>query len=94
MRVAHLPAPGHRRAQPLTLALALAFAPTLASAQTLPTMPSVAHGTASITSAKAGQLNVLQNTQNAVINWQSFSIGAKGQVVFQQPNAKSIALMA
>ena len=74
------------------LAVALAFAPAWGSAQTLPTAPSVVQGSATITRPGAGQMNVQQNSQNTVINWQSFSIGANGRVVFNQPNAQSIAL--
>lgn len=80
------------RLRPSALAVALAFAPALVLAQALPTAPSVVHGSASVTRPGAGQMNVLQNSQNVVINWQSFSIGANGRVVFNQPNAQSVAL--
>lgn len=80
------------RLRPSALAVALAFAPVCVLAQTLPTAPSVVQGSASITRPGAGQMNVQQNSQNTVINWQSFSIGANGRVVFNQPNAQSIAL--
>lgn len=74
------------------LAVALAFAPAWAGAQVLPTAPSVIQGSASISRPATGQMTVQQNTQNALINWQSFSIGQGGRVVFNQPNAQSIAL--
>ena len=80
------------RLRPSALAVALAFAPAIVLAQTLPTAPSVVHGSANVTRPGAGQMNVQQNTQNVVINWQSFSIGANGRVVFNQPNAQSVAL--
>lgn len=80
------------RPLPLTFAIAVAFAPLLAQTQTLPTLPTAVRGTASVTSSSPGQMSVLQTTQNAVINWRSFSIGAGGQVTFVQPNAQSIAL--
>lgn len=80
------------RLRPSALAVALAFAPAVVLAQTLPTAPSVVQGSANITRPGAGQMNVQQNSQNAVINWQSFSIGANGRVVFNQPNAQSVAL--
>jgi filamentous hemagglutinin family protein len=80
------------RLRPSALAVALAFAPALVFAQTLPTAPSVVQGSANVTRPGAGQMNVQQNSQNVVINWQSFSIGANGRVVFNQPNARSVAL--
>lgn len=80
------------RLRPSALAVALAFAPGLVLAQTLPTAPSVVQGSANVTRPGAGQMNVQQNSQNVVINWQSFSIGANGRVVFNQPNAQSVAL--
>ena len=78
--------------RPSALAVALAFAPAWVFAQTLPTAPSVVQGSANVTRPGAGQMNVQQNSQNVVINWQSFSIGANGRVVFNQPNAQSVAL--
>lgn len=78
--------------RPSALAVALAFAPAWVFAQTLPTAPSVVQGSANVVRPGAGQMNVQQNSQNVVINWQSFSIGANGRVVFNQPNAQSVAL--
>ena len=78
--------------RPSALAVALAFTPVWVFAQTLPTAPSVVQGSANVTRPGAGQMNVQQNSQNVVINWQSFSIGANGRVVFNQPNAQSVAL--
>ena len=78
--------------RPSALAVALAFTPAWVLAQTLPTAPSVVQGSANVTRPGAGQMNVQQNSQNVVINWQSFSIGANGRVVFNQPNAQSVAL--
>ncbi|MEQ1685550.1 MAG: MBG domain-containing protein [Burkholderiaceae bacterium] len=80
------------RLRPSALAVALAFAPAFVLAQTLPTAPSVVQGSANVTRPGAGQMNVQQNSQNVVINWQSFSIGANGRVVFNQPNSQSVAL--
>jgi filamentous hemagglutinin family protein len=69
--------------------------PFAASAQpapnTLPTGGSVASGAASIATT-ANQMNVTQSTQQAIINWQTFSIGSNAQVNFIQPNASSVAL--
>jgi filamentous hemagglutinin family protein len=77
---------------PTPIAAALALLVAGAQAQTLPTQPNVVRGSATFSRPGAGQLNVQQSTQNAVINWQTFSIGANGKVVFQQPNAQSVAL--
>jgi len=84
------------RPRPLCLALAnalaLAFAPSVARSQSLPTLPSVVHGVATVTRPALGQMSVQQGSQQVVINWQSFSIGANGRVTFNQPNAQSVAL--
>jgi filamentous hemagglutinin family protein len=89
MKTPHAP---HFALRPSALAVALAFAPTWVLAQTLPTAPSVVQGSANVTRPGVGQMSVQQNSQNVVINWQSFSIGANGRVVFNQPNAQSVAL--
>ncbi|MDP4032270.1 MAG: filamentous hemagglutinin N-terminal domain-containing protein, partial [Pseudorhodobacter sp.] len=62
-----------------------------AMAQTLPTGGSVTAGGATITTSP-GTMTINQSTQNVAINWQSFSIGAGGSVVFVQPNSTSVAL--
>ncbi|MDE8346925.1 MAG: filamentous hemagglutinin N-terminal domain-containing protein, partial [Acidocella sp.] len=60
-------------------------------AQALPQGWQVAVGSATIN--KSGStLTVTQNSANAVINWQSFDIGANATVNFRQPGASSIAL--
>ena len=74
---------------------ALGLAPmaclTSAHAQTLPTGGSVAAGTATVATA-ANTLTVTQTSQNAVLNWQSYSIGANDAVVYVQPNSNAVAL--
>ena len=72
----------------LTASLALT---TAAQAQTLPTGGSVTAGGATITTGP-GAVTINQSTQNTAINWQSFSIGQGGAVVFVQPNSSSVAL--
>lgn len=62
-----------------------------AQAQTLPSGGSLAAGSASLSSTP-GTLTVNQSSQNAVLNWQSFSIGQGGSVVFNQPNSSAVAL--
>ncbi len=47
---------------------------------------------ASITQPVPGGALIVQKSQKAIINWQNFSIGAGGNVTFQQPNASSITL--
>ena len=64
---------------------------TTAQAQTLPSGGIVAAGSATISSG-SGTLTVNQSSQNAVLNWQSFSIGETGAVVYVQPNSNSVAL--
>ena len=82
------------RAHPTRLALAAALAglPAWAAAQGLPTAPAVVSGNATITRPAVGQMTVSQGTQNAIINWQSFSVGAGAKVQFNQPNAQSVTL--
>src|SRR4051812_38525736 len=74
----------------ISVALEMAYAP--AQAQQLPTGGQIAAGTARITQPGAQSMRVEQSSQNAIINWQSFSIGAGNSVVFQQPSASSVAL--
>jgi len=51
----------------------------------------VTAGGASISSG-AGSTTITQSTQNAAINWQSFSIAAGETVQFVQPNSSSVTL--
>jgi filamentous hemagglutinin family protein len=85
------PARPARRALAAALAAALvaAYAPGAALAQ-LPTTPTVAHGSAGIVTS-GGQMTVT-NSPNAVINWQSFSIGPENGVRFEQADASSKVL--
>ena len=66
--------------------------PSLAVAQTLPTGGSVAAGSVAISQSSASHLNVTQSSQNAVVNWQGFSVGQGASVNFSQPNASSAIL--
>ena len=80
--------------RPLALALAagslLTPLPGLSNPPVLPAGLSVAQGTATLTST-GGQMTVTNSSQ-AVLNWQSFSIGAGQSVRFQQPDAASKVL--
>src|SRR5579862_4934209 len=57
-----------------------------------PTGGQVVLGTASISNPGANSTVIDQKTGKAIINWDSFSIGAGGSVRFNQPDANSIAL--
>lgn len=61
------------------------------SAYALPTGGEIAAGAASIAGGPGG-LTITQSSQNAAINWQSFSIGHGEAVTFVQPNASAVAL--
>ena len=51
----------------------------------------VTSGDASAT-VSGSQLTVTQTTDRAILNWASFDVGADGSVVFDQPDATSVAL--
>jgi filamentous hemagglutinin family protein len=75
-------------------ALVVAFGAPAAQAGP-PVLPSggvVAAGSASIIARDPASTLIVQQGQNAVINWQSFSIGAGANVTFQQPDSASITL--
>lgn len=74
--------------QALAVSVMLAFG-TNALAQ--PTGGVVAAGAATI-STGATNTTINQSTQNAIINWQSFSIASGQSVQFVQPNSSSVAL--
>jgi len=62
------------------------------SAWAQPVGGQVVLGTATITDHGANSTVIDQKTGKAIINWNSFSIGAGGSVQFNQPNANAIAL--
>ena len=66
------------------------FAAELA-ADALPTGGQVVAGNASI-SQSAATMHINQTSQRAVVNWQSFDVGANAQVNFNQPNAQAETL--
>ena len=68
----------------------LAPCPTLA--QQLPTGGTVTHGTATVGPAQGGTLNINQTSNRAIIDWNSFSVGAGGRVNFNQPGASAATL--
>jgi filamentous hemagglutinin family protein len=65
---------------------------TVVGAQTLPTGGNVTHGSATIGAPQNGTLNINQSSNSAIINWNSFSVGAGGTVNFNQPGASSATL--
>ncbi len=73
-------------------ALALMFTAAPAWGQALPTGGSVAAGAASIARPNASTLNVNQSTSRAIINWNTFSVGAGDTVNFNQPSSASSTL--
>jgi filamentous hemagglutinin family protein len=80
-------------AKALNVMIALILlSPAGASAATLPQggVISVVEGT--IVNNGGNQMVIKQNTEKLGINWQSFNVGADGQVIFAQPSKESIAL--
>jgi filamentous hemagglutinin family protein len=70
--------------------LLLSLSP-LVSASALPSGGQVNAGSAEI-SVSGNKLRVVQSSQKAVIDWQSFSIGQGNEVEFSQPSAQAAAL--
>jgi filamentous hemagglutinin family protein len=85
-----------RRTHPLRAIAAALFVVVAAafpsSAQQLPTGGSVAAGNVSIGAPQHGTLNINQSTNQAIINWNTFSVGTGGTVNFNQPGASSATL--
>jgi filamentous hemagglutinin family protein len=61
------------------------------AANALPTGGTLVAGQAAL-SQTANTLNVVQTSKNAILNWNTFNIGAGATVNFQQPNATSATL--
>lgn len=68
------------------------LSPVAANAATLPQGGTVTIGQGTIVTNGANEMVIKQNTDKLGINWQSFNVGADGRVVFDQPNANSVAL--
>ncbi|MFC5303031.1 filamentous hemagglutinin N-terminal domain-containing protein [Azospira restricta] len=86
------PRPAFRRALiPLLVAALPATVVAAPPANTLPAGATVVNGSVTMTNPAANQLQVT-NTPGAIINWNSFSIGAAALVNFQQQNAASAVL--
>ena len=67
-----------------------ALSPLMALAN--PTGGQVVGGQASITAPNGNRMVIDQTSQNAVINWQQFSVGANQYVQFLQPNSSAVVL--
>ena len=85
---AQVPGTAHFAINTLSACLLLAFS---AAAHALPTGGVVAAGAASITNG-ASATTITQTSSNAVINWQSFGVGAGQTVQFIQPGSNAVAL--
>lgn len=81
--------------KPLALALALAFSgPALAqvAANALPSGATVVNGTVSLDNPAANALRIT-NTPGAIVNWNSFSIGADAHVMIDQSAGPASAIL-
>jgi filamentous hemagglutinin family protein len=76
----------------LAVALSLVIAAPPSLAQQLPTGGSVAAGNVTIGAPQNGTLNINQSSNQAIINWNTFSVGAGNTVNFNQPSAASATL--
>ncbi len=82
-----------RRAAPARFVLALALGvPAQGQAQVLPSGGSVVAGSAAIVSGGGASAVIVQQSRKAIINWQSFSVGAGASVTFRQPDPAAITL--
>ncbi|MGR3270568.1 beta strand repeat-containing protein, partial [Thalassococcus profundi] len=71
---------------------AIALLPVVGWAQELPTGGTVAEGSVNIGARDGSSMTVTQNSDRAVVDWQSFSIGQGGHVGFSQPSSSSAIL--
>ncbi|OTE97129.1 hypothetical protein BCS42_14635 [Crenothrix sp. D3] len=65
---------------------------TTTTAHALPTGNELVAGQATVTTPNTGQMQINQASQNAIINWQGFSIDQNQAVNIQQPNAQAALL--
>ncbi len=81
------------RSEGLILGIWLLLLPVNSLAETvLPTGGSVAQGSVDIGAPSGGNLTIRQNSDRAVVNWDSFSIGEGAHVGFKQPSSGSAIL--
>jgi filamentous hemagglutinin family protein len=67
------------------------LSPSIGMSATLPQGGVISVGQGTIVNSN-NTLTIKQTTDKLGVNWQSFNVGADGQVVFEQPNSKSVAL--
>lgn len=77
-----------KKALAATLLAASVMAPTMAN----PSGPQVSNGQVNISGLGGSTVNVEQLTDRAIVNWNSFSIGAQEAVRFLQPSQMAIIL--
>ena len=78
--------------RPLLLALACAALSAASSAYANPKGGQVSAGSAAINQTSASRLDIVQSTDRAAIDWQSFNIAPNEQTNFQQPASTSMTL--
>ena len=76
----------------LAVALMLGHSSPLLAQSILPQGGTVVGGSATVGTPANNALTITQNSQNAVVNWNSFSIGQPNTVIFNQPNSSSAIL--
>ncbi|NRA26625.1 MAG: filamentous hemagglutinin N-terminal domain-containing protein [Opitutales bacterium] len=79
------------RALSLIFCMAISSARGNLPANALPTGGNIISGTAQITQS-GNRLDITQSTQQGIIQWDSFNIGAQSTVNFAQPNSGSTTL--
>jgi filamentous hemagglutinin family protein len=95
--------PGHpgvlrqlRLHSPFRIAVLLGLIPGLAFWHPLATANprggNVVHGNVNIGAGTGGNLQIRQNSQNAIIDWEQFSIDAGELTQFRQPNSNAAVL--
>ena len=72
--------------------LLLAFPLFVSPAAANPSAGAVATGSASIAASSSNKMQVNQSSEDVVINWSSFNVGAGQTTQFVQPNAQAIAV--
>lgn len=70
----------------------LLLSPASGMSATLPQGGVISIGEGTIVNSGTGQMTIKQSTDKLGINWQSFNVGADGQVIFDQPSRNSVAL--
>ncbi|RZJ15515.1 MAG: filamentous hemagglutinin N-terminal domain-containing protein, partial [Haliea sp.] len=81
-----------RKGRVLSRLLAVMLAGFAHLALALPGGVDIVSGQAAVTTPSADTMRIQQASDKAILNWQSFNIGAGQSVQFLQPNAASVAL--